>query len=117
LAILEHGNVNFVQGAGMYCCYVDKNLDTVPQNSIKFATSGSGGAMWFGGIKPPPFEILSGFTSYRVGADSMKVYYHAHNGTVLYVTPPIMARTKQPQPDVGPPAPYVQLFVSTKPLF
>jgi hypothetical protein len=47
----------------------------------------------------------------------MKVYYHAHNGTVLYVTPPIMARTKQPQPDVGPPAPYVQLCVSTQTVF
>ena len=43
---------------------------------------------------------------YRVGADSMKVVFHAHNGAVLYTTPPILARTKQPQPDVGPPAPF-----------
>eukprot|EP01046_Picozoa_sp_COSAG06_P005325 COSAG06_NODE_237_length_19433_cov_92.613961_13_plen_66_part_00 len=30
---------------------------------------------------------------------------HAHNGTVLYKTPPIMPRTKTPQPIPGPPGP------------
>ena len=47
--------------------------------------------------------MLSGFTSYRVGKDSMRVYYHAHNGSVLYVTPPIAPRTKTPQPLPAPP--------------
>ena len=87
------------------CCYQDSNLNTVPQNSIKFAVSGGGAAEWWG-VKPVPFEILSGFTSYRVGADSMAVVYHAHNGTVLYTTPPILPRTKVPQPPVAPPAPF-----------
>ena len=68
-------------GAGYSCCYEDKNLNTVPQGSIRFATSGNGGAKWYGGVEPPPFEILSGFTSYRVGADSMKVVFHAHTHT------------------------------------
>jgi hypothetical protein len=106
--IVEEGSkVNYIcTGAGYFCCYSDTNLNTVPQNSIKFATSGRGGADWYGGVKPPPFEILSGFTSYRVGADSMTVYFHAHNGTVLYVTPPILPRTKKPQPPVAPPAPF-----------
>lgn len=53
-----------------------------------------------------PFAVRSGFTSYRVGAQSMKVYYHAHNGTVLHVTPPILPRTKTPQPPIGPPGPF-----------
>ena len=44
-------------------------------------------------------------TSYRIGADSMRVYFHAHNGTLLYITPPILPRTKTPQPPVPPPAP------------
>ena len=90
--IKEEGTkVNYIStGAGMSCCYADKNLGTVPQNSIKFASSGSGGAEWWGGVPIPDFTILSGFTSYRVGADSMKVYYHAHNGTVLYSKPRII---------------------------
>ena len=35
----------------------------------------------------------------------MQVYYHAHNGTVVYITPPILPRTKKPQSPVGPPGP------------
>ena len=35
----------------------------------------------WGGLPIPDFEVLSGFTSYRIGADSIKVFYHAHNGT------------------------------------
>jgi len=110
--IVENGTkVNYVStGAGMFCCYEDRNLDTVPQNSIKFASSGKGGAEWWGGVPIPDFEILSGFTSYRIGADSMKVYYHAHNGTVLYVTDPILPRTKKPQP----PAPPIEPFCSAE---
>ena len=45
------------------------------------------------------------FSRLRIGAESMVVYYHAHNGTVLYTTPPIPKRTKVPQPDPGPPGP------------
>ena len=73
----------------------------MPQGSIRFATSGIGGAKWYGGAEPPPFEILSGFTPYRVGAGSMKVF-HAHNGIVLYETPPILPRIKTPQPPAAP---------------
>ena len=36
----------------------------------------------------------------------MQVYYHAHNGTILHVTPPLLPRTKQPQPPIGPPGPF-----------
>ena len=106
--IVENGTkVNYVStGAGYFCCYEDTNLGTVPQGSIKFASSGTGGAEWWGGVPIPDFEILSGFTSYRIGPDSMKVYYHAHNGTVLFVTDPIMARTKKAQPPAPPIAPF-----------
>ena len=92
--------------SGFLCCYEDSNLGTVPQGSIRFATSGGGGEKWYGGVTPPPFQILSGFTSYRIGADSMKVVFHAHNGTVLYEPPPILPRTKTPQPPVAPPNPF-----------
>lgn len=106
--IIEEGTkVNYIStGAGMMCCYNDTNLGTVPQNSIKFATSGTFGAEWWGGVPIPDFDILSGFTSYRVGADSMQVVYHAHNGTVLYVTEKILPRTKKPQPPPPPIAPF-----------
>jgi hypothetical protein len=103
----ENTKVNYVStGAGFFCCYADRNLGTVPQNSIKFASSGPGGEMWWGNVTIPDFEILSGFTSYRVGPDSMKVYYHAHNGTVLYTTEPILARTKKVQPPPPPINPF-----------
>ena len=49
--------------------------------------------------------ILTWTFSVRIGSESMVVYYHAHNGTVLYTTPPIPKRTKVPQPDPGPPGP------------
>lgn len=102
--IVEPGlKVNYIStGAAHSCCYSDSNLGTVPAGSIKFAMSGNGGAMWWGRA-PPPFQVLSGFTSYRIGAESMQVHYHAHNGTELYVTPPILARTKKPQPKPPPP--------------
>ena len=64
---LEHivenrSKVNYVStGAGKFCCYNDTNLDTVPRGSIKFAMSGPAGSQW----QPMPFEVLSGFTSYR----------------------------------------------------
>ena len=35
----------------------------------------------------------------------MQVYFHAHNGTVVYITPPIPPRTKRAQPPIGPPGP------------
>lgn len=105
--IVEKGSdVNYVStGAGKFCCYEDSNLDTVPVDSIKFAISGNGAMDWRG-LKPAPFEILSGFTSYRIGPDSMKVVYHAHNGTILYSTPPIKPRdrSKLPRPPAPPPA-------------
>ena len=83
----DHSKVNYVStGAGKFCCYDDTHLDTVPRNSIKFAMSGTKGEAWM----PMPFDnILSGFTSYRVGPESMEVYFHSDNGTVLYITPPI----------------------------
>lgn len=95
--------VNYIStGAGKFCCYDYKNLDTVPRGSIKFAMSGPHGTQW----EPMPFEVLSGFTSYRIGRESMQVYFHAHNGSVLYKTPPILPRTKTPQPVPGPPGPF-----------
>lgn len=99
--IVEPGSkVNYVTtGAGHFCCYADKNLGTVPRGSIKFAMSGLGGSE-FWGQRPPNFELFSGFTSYRISPASMRVYYHAHNGTLLYVTQPILPRTKRAQPPV-----------------
>eukprot|EP01047_Picozoa_sp_COSAG01_P038266 COSAG01_NODE_3096_length_6591_cov_5.863986_3_plen_82_part_00 len=54
----------------------------MPQGSIQFAISGAGAMDWRG-LKPVPFEILSGFTSYRIGPKSMKVVFHAHSALPL----------------------------------
>lgn len=63
---------------------------------------GSNGSEW----EPMPFTMLSGFTSYRIGVDAMTVHFHAHNGTELYVTPPISKRTRKPQPPLPPLPPH-----------
>ena len=59
----EGSKVNYIStGAGHFCCYPDTNLGTVPQGSIRFATSGRGGMDWWG-RRPVDFELLSGFVS------------------------------------------------------
>jgi hypothetical protein len=67
--IVERGSkVNYIcTGAGKFCCYADKNLDTVPQGSIQFAMSGGGGTDWWGRRpwSPPEFELLAGFVRTR----------------------------------------------------
>eukprot|EP01043_Picozoa_sp_COSAG02_P011771 COSAG02_NODE_439_length_22308_cov_18.013508_17_plen_430_part_00 len=67
--IVEQGSkVNYIcTGAGKFCCYADKNLDTVPQGSIQFAMSGGGGTDWWGRRPwtPPEFELLAGFVRGR----------------------------------------------------
>ena len=101
-ALKETGSkVNYVvTGSGMSCCYPDGNLDKVPKGSVKFAMVGAQGSEY----EKMPFDgMMSGFTSYRIGPESMAVHYHAHNGTELYVTPPIMPRTKKVQPPIAPP--------------
>lgn len=101
---LEHiqevgSKVNYVTtGSGMACCYPDSHLHQVPKGSVKWAMVGAGGSSF----DPMPFTPLSGFTSYRIGEASMKVHFHAHNGTELYATPPILPRTKTPQPALPP---------------
>ena len=102
---LEHirevgSKVNYVTtGSGMACCYADSNLAKVPKGSVRFAMVGGPGKGPTGsGWEPMPFDMKSGFTSYRIGAESMEVVFHAHNGTALYTTPAIMPRKKAPQP-------------------
>ena len=83
-----------VAGAGFMCCYEQTNCSQrmcSPEGSVKFHTAGAGGSELF----PMPFEQLSGFTSFRVKDESMEVAYHAHNGTILYTTPPIPPRTAE----------------------
>ena len=100
-------SVNYIStGAGKECCYGDSNLNTVPIGSIQFAATGEGGAMWWGGTPIPPQHVQSGFTSYRVGNESMRVVYHASDGSILYATPPIAPRTKKPMPPPSPPQPF-----------
>ena len=89
----ENSTVNYVTtGSGMACCYGDTNLAKVPKGSVKFAMVGPHGSEF----QPMPAGItpLSGFTSYRVGADSMEVVFHSDNGTALYTTEPILPRKK-----------------------
>jgi hypothetical protein len=60
-------------------------------------------------ISPRATCSQSGFTSYRIGKDHMTVHFHAHNGTELYVTQPILPRDPSkspgPLPPLPPPAP------------
>merc|ERR550514_1782985 len=90
--IREDGSaVNYITaGAGMSCCYGDSSLSRVPKGSVRFAMVGSGGAAF----QPMPKGLtpLSGFTSFRFGAESFAVHFHAHDGTELYVTPDIPRR-------------------------
>ena len=61
--------------------------------SVRFAmVDGPGDGPTGSGFEPMPFAMLGGFTSYRIGVESMEVVFHAHNGTVLYTTPKIMPR-------------------------
>jgi acid phosphatase/tartrate-resistant acid phosphatase type 5 len=81
-----------VAGAGMECCYGVDNVGKVPKDSIKFWMGGSQGK----GYQPMPGGIVpkSGFASFQIGADSMKVVYHSDGGEVLYTTDPILPRKK-----------------------
>jgi len=88
-----------ITGAGMSCCYSDTNKDKVPNGSVKFFTAGPGGSEY----QPLPIQMKSGFTTFRITADSMKVVYHAHEGTELYTTPDFKPRASIPPP--MPPSP------------
>jgi hypothetical protein len=85
-------------GAGMSCCYSASHVKNCPNESIKFHTAGPGGSAY----QPMPFPLKSGFTSFRLTDESMKVVFHAHNGTVLYTTPDIAPRVP-PAPTPPPP--------------
>jgi len=93
--IRENGSaVNYITtGAGMQCCYPDDALYQVPPGSVRFAmVAGPEYGPTGSGYQPMPFGMIGGFTSYRIGAESMEVVFHAHNGTALYTTPKIMPR-------------------------
>ena len=87
--IKEDGSkVNYITtGSGMQCCYHDGHLHQVPNGSVKFAMVGAGGSEF----EPMPFTPLSGFTSYRIGADSMRVHFHAHNVGNIRSRPSVLA--------------------------
>ncbi len=99
--------VNYIStGAGKECCYKDSNVNTVPIDSIRFAVSGVGGQHWYGkNVTISKTLVASGFTSYRIDSEKMYVVYHASDGTVLYVTPPIAPRSKRKQPPPAKPLP------------
>jgi hypothetical protein len=89
----EGKGVNYVvAGAGMECCYDVSNAKKCPKDSIKFWMGGKGGT----GHQPMPKGITpkSGFASFQIGAESMKVVYHSDDGQVLYTTPAILPRKK-----------------------
>ena len=93
---LNGSKVNYVTtGSGMQCCYPDAHLTDplIPAGSVRFAmVDGPGDGPTGSGFEPMPFAMVGGFTSYRIGVESMEVVFHAHNGTVLYTTPKIMPR-------------------------
>jgi hypothetical protein len=81
-----------LSGAGMSCCNAlnEKGTHVVPEGSIKFWAAGPGG----GAYQPMPFALAAAFASFSVGDEHMKARFHAHNGSVLYETPPIMPRAR-----------------------
>lgn len=100
-----------ITGAAMSCCYSASHTASVPQGSVKFFTAGSGGSQH----QPMPFNLKSGFTTFRIGSDFMKVVYHAHNGTELYTTPAIKPRSTIPPPLPPSPPPSPQPHPPTPP--
>ncbi len=56
------------------------------QGSVKFIVAGNQ-------PKPTQGGLLSGFVSVRAGGDNLHVYYHAHDGRVIYTAPPFYPRT------------------------
>lgn len=75
-------------GAGKACCYDPSKASKNPKGSIKWWMAGKGGS----GYQPMPFPMESGFTSFRIDADAMKIVFHAHNGTEIYAVPDIKPR-------------------------
>ncbi|KAJ8604122.1 hypothetical protein CTAYLR_001798 [Chrysophaeum taylorii] len=89
-----------VAGNGMECCYDPTNADKNPDESIKFFAAGPGGSTY----EPMPFTLKSGFASFHVTSDNMRVDLHAHNGTVLYSTPNITPRSAAQKAKIADPA-------------
>mmetsp|Transcript_35853 Transcript_35853/g.57596 ORF Transcript_35853/g.57596 Transcript_35853/m.57596 type:complete len:233 (+) Transcript_35853:7-705(+) len=70
------------------CCYDAKHLKDIPKDAIKFAAVGKDGSAY----QKMPLPLLGGFTSFQLTAESMKVIFHAHDGTELYRTQEIPRR-------------------------
>ena len=77
-----------LSGAGMECCYKPSHANDVPKGSVRFFAAGPGGSTY----QPMPFALQAAFASFTLGDAHMKARFHAHNGSVLYETRPIMPR-------------------------
>jgi acid phosphatase/tartrate-resistant acid phosphatase type 5 len=62
--------------------YSNKNVHVCPSNSIKFA-------VWNDGSGSP---MVGGYGSFTATAESLQLRFHAANGTVLYLPPPVLPR-------------------------
>lgn len=87
---LEHidegrGPMYVVVGAGDECCYHNKKVHLLPKGALQFA-------VWNDGNGNP---MEGGFGSMVATPDELTISYHAANGTLLYVTPPVFPRQLQ----------------------
>lgn len=82
----------YVSGMGRECCYGVGNLETVPDDSIKFMISGEGGQG--PGVGRKPVWVDGGFASV-VFDDHAKVKFYDQDGDVLYTAPKVAPRKEQ----------------------
>ena len=92
--IVADGVNMVVTGPGRECCYPAKKLHTVPDGAIQYMITGRGGQGPSVGTKPAT-EMLSGFSSLQFD-DHATCTLYKEDGTALYATPPIAARSAVP---------------------
>mmetsp|Transcript_30136 Transcript_30136/g.70302 ORF Transcript_30136/g.70302 Transcript_30136/m.70302 type:complete len:428 (-) Transcript_30136:34-1317(-) len=86
---LDEGLNTFVVGIGKECCYEPIHATAVPAGSTKYLLAGEHGRE---SIPAAPFPVYGGFSSFHLGPEETHVQFHAHNGTVLYTSQPILRR-------------------------
>jgi hypothetical protein len=72
---------HFLVGMGSFCCYLPKNKDKVPENSLRWYMA-----------EDNRRGIQSGFASWEVSKNGMLVKYYDQDGNVLYSVPTISSR-------------------------
>uniref|UniRef100_A0A0G4I267 acid phosphatase n=1 Tax=Chromera velia CCMP2878 TaxID=1169474 RepID=A0A0G4I267_9ALVE len=81
----------FVSGTGDECCYDPTNLKKVPADSTKY----------FLAAGHNPTGAVSGFASFQVSSEGMRVFFHDQDGNKLYAAPIVPLRSVKKNEGVG----------------